>query len=75
VTNFFGDAKIDGYVKSFLKDGSQFEEFVEYISDYTNFRTKYFDAMKKYITHVFQKGEPTIHIDENDKVDERMSTI
>jgi hypothetical protein len=24
---------------------------------------------------VFQKGEPTIHIDENDKVDERMSTI
>ncbi len=75
VHNFFGDEKVDSYVKSFLSDWSRFEEFIWYISDYTNFRTKYFDAMKKYITHVFQKWAPTMQINENEKIDERMSTI
>jgi hypothetical protein len=75
IRHFYNTDKVHGFVSSFLKNDEQFEDFVTYITDYTLFRTGYFDAMKKYMTHTFQKQEPYDMQEKSEEMDEWMSSI
>lgn len=75
ISHFFDEDKVHDYVRSFLKNDSKFEEFIMYISDYNHFRSSYFDAMKKYMTHTFQKKEPYEVTNKPEEMDEWMSAI
>jgi hypothetical protein len=75
ISHFFDTDKIHDYVRSFLKNDAWFEEFLIYVSDYNHFRSSYFDAMKKYITHTFQKKEHYEVSTQPEEMDEWMSAI
>jgi hypothetical protein len=74
IVHLFPKDKLAMYMNSFLKDSALFHEFIHFVTDYTNFKVSYFSAMKKYITHVFQKQD-AYDMTEYQNLDEWMSTI
>lgn len=74
VVHFFPKEKLQQYMTSFLRDDKQFSEFLQFITDYTHFKNSYFWALKKYMTHVFQKQD-AYDVNANESIDELMSSI
>ncbi len=74
VMHFFPKEELHSYINSFLRDDSQFPKFLEFITDYTHFKNSYFQALKKYMTHVFQKQD-AYDTNDNTNIDELMSSI
>ncbi|MBP6086449.1 hypothetical protein KA478_04710 [Patescibacteria group bacterium] len=74
ITHFFDKNTVTTYLHSFLKNDAKFDDFVTYITDYMHIKTSYFDAMKKYMTHMFQKKD-AYNPANAEEMDERMSAI
>lgn len=74
ITHFFQQEKIQEYMLSFLTSDAKFKEFVTYLTDYTRLKKSYFVALKKYITHTFQKTD-SFSLEENKQIDEWLSMI
>lgn len=74
ITNFFPLEKIRPFMTSFLENDKNMLTFLHEITDHTHFKNAYFAALKKYITHIFQKQEP-FNINQSKGVDERISMI
>lgn len=75
IKHMYDTAKIDTMMQWFLWDKKQDPtEFFTYITDYTLVKQSFFSAVKKYVTHLFQKSDGNEIHDMND-MDERMSSI
>lgn len=69
----FDTKTLDGYLKSFLKDDSQREAFIHYITNYKHFKKNFFQGIQKYLVTLFQKEEINELLEED--LDELSSRI
>lgn len=74
ITNLFNQEETRLYMSSFLDSDKDFLLFLTKITDYTHFKNTYFEALKKYITHMFHNQEP-FSITQSKDVDEWISMI
>lgn len=55
VTKLFNKEILDTFMKSFLKDDSQREECILYITDYKHYKKNFFSGVQKYIITILKK--------------------
>lgn len=55
VTKLFNKEILDNFMKSFLKDDSQWNECILYITDYKHYKKNFFSGIQKYIITVLKK--------------------
>lgn len=73
VSKIFDREKLDTYLKSFLKDDSQREACIHYITNHKHFKKNFFQWVQKYIITLFQKEHPDNNPEED--MDELSSRI
>jgi hypothetical protein len=54
LAQIYDQEKLDGYIRSFLTDDSQLDEFMSYILDWRIYKENYFEGMKAITTHKFR---------------------
>ncbi|MEI6425966.1 MAG: hypothetical protein WCO66_01295 [Candidatus Absconditabacteria bacterium] len=58
VSKIYTKEKLDTYLKSFLKDDSQREACIDYITNHKHFKKNFFQGVQKYVITLFQKENP-----------------
>ena len=73
VSKLFDKKTLDGMIKNIVKDENRFEELIDYVTDYRNFKKNFFVWVQKYVLNIFtEEIKPEIPEEE---ISELMSSI
>lgn len=73
IDKLFDKEKIEKYLSSFLKDDSQRESLIHYISNYKHFKKNFFQGVQKYIiTHFQQENQGQSREEDMDELSSRI---
>lgn len=67
VGKLFNKEQVDSYMKSFLKNEEQWDEFILYITDYKHYKKNFFSGVQKYIITAIKKEDINPFEDDNEE--------